>query len=336
MKKKTTLLSSRTIAPGLDAPAHLVFSAAMSRPIHYRAIGYFEAVRRWGSIREAARRLSVAASAVNRQVLKIESEVGMPLFERLPEGMKLTPAGEIYARHAIAVLQDEKRVAAEFDALRGLRRGEVSIIAVESLNAAFLPDLIGRMAEKYPGVRINVRTAGSNEIPDALAAGDADLGLAFSLAPHPNLTQVAVGRFRLGAVMRRDHPLARESHVSFTSCAAHPLVLPSPELSLHTLLERQIRRFRGRLEIRAEVSSLELMRNLTMQLNAISFQSAIGLEAEIAAGRLVHIPLQGGGASMTELGVYLREGRAPPMALEVFVAMARDEVARRELEDAKV
>jgi DNA-binding transcriptional LysR family regulator len=63
----------------------------------------------------------------------------MPLFEHLPEGMKRTPAGEVYARHAIAVLQDEKLVAVEFDALRGLRRGEVSIIAVESLHAAFLP-----------------------------------------------------------------------------------------------------------------------------------------------------------------------------------------------------
>ena len=94
----------------------------MSRPIHYRSMGYFDAVRRYGSIREAARRLDVAASAVNRQILKFEGEVGLPLFERLSDGMKLTPAGEIFARHAIAVLQDEKRAASEFDALKGLRR----------------------------------------------------------------------------------------------------------------------------------------------------------------------------------------------------------------------
>jgi DNA-binding transcriptional LysR family regulator len=306
----------------------------MERPIHYRAIGYFEAVRRWGTIREAARRLDVAASAVNRQILKFETDIGLPLFERLPEGMKLTPAGEVFARHAVAVLQDEKRLASEVEALKGLRRGEVSIIAAESLNSAFLPRVIGLMAAKYPRIELKIRTAGSNDIPAALIAGDADLGLAFSLAPHPALSQVAIGRFHLGAVMRPDHKLAAESHVNFASCTAHKLVLPSPELSIFSLLERQLRRFRSRLDVAAEVNSLELMRNLTIELKAISFQASIGLEADLAAGRLVHVPLHGSSALSTELAAYVREGRPLPMALEAFLALVRDELSRREAEGA--
>jgi len=306
----------------------------MSRPVHYRALGYFDAVRRHGSIREAARRLGVAASAVNRQILKFEGDAGLPLFERLSDGMRLTPAGEIFARHAIAVLQEEKRAASEFDALKGLRRGEVSMLTVESLNAAFLPALVERMVRKYPGIALKIRTAGSNAIPAALAAGDADLGLAFSLAHHPELTQVAVGRFRLGAVMPPGHPLAREAQVSLVQCTRYPLVLPGPELSIRTLIEPQLRRLRGRLEVLAEVSSLELMRNLTIRLGAISFQSRIGLEAELASGALVHVPLQGAGMLTTELGVYLREGRALPVALDAFIALVRDELSSLEHQDA--
>ena len=305
----------------------------MDLPTHYRAIQYFEAVRRWGSIREAARQLDVAASAINRQVLKFEADIDLPLFERLPEGMKLTPAGEMFARHALAVLQDEKRLASEIDALKGLRRGEVSIISAESVNSAFLPLVIHQMAEKYPRIELKIRTAGSNDIPAALIAGDADLGLAFSLASEPALSQVALGRFRLGAVMRADHRLAHEKSVGFAACTAYKLVLPSPDLSIHTLLERPLRRHRGRLDVAAEVSSLELMRTLTLELNAISFQSKIGLETDLAAGRLVHVPLHGGGAVITELGAYVREGRPLPMALEVFAALVRDELARREAMD---
>ena len=305
-------------------------AVAMKRPAHYRAISYFEAVRRWGSIREAARRLDVAASAVNRQLLKFEAEIGMPLFERLPEGMKLTQAGEVFARHAIAVLQDEQRLASEFDALRGLRRGQIAVVSAESLNTSILPRLIARMEKKHPGIEMRVRVAGSNEIPQALIAGDADLGLAFSLSPQAQLTQVAVARFRLGAVMRADHRLAGERQVSFSACAAYRLILPSPELSIYTLLERQLRRHRGRLDVRAEVSSLELMRHLTIELDAISFQASIGLETEIASGRLVHRPLHGGGAMATELGAYLRHGRTPPAALDVFIGLLRDEFLARE------
>ena len=61
--------------------------------IHSIAIRYFDAVRKAGSIREAARQLNVASSAVNRQILKLEAEIGTPLFARLPGGLKLSSAG---------------------------------------------------------------------------------------------------------------------------------------------------------------------------------------------------------------------------------------------------
>jgi len=101
------------------------------------------------------------------------------------------------------------------------------------------------------------------------------------------------------------------------------------------LLERPLRRFRGKIDMRAEVSSMELMRNLTMELNAISFQGSLGLEADIAAGRLKHIPLSGSFTSITELGAYIRLGRAVPRALEVFIAKLRDELALREHQEAR-
>src|SRR5580692_6982288 len=117
-------------------------SNATRKPIRYRSITYFDAVRRYGSIREAARKLGVAASAINRQLIQFETDVGMPLFERFANGMKLTAAG------------------------------------------AVLPNLLGAMATRYPGVKLTVKSAGSNQIPTIVASGTADVGLAFSLGHH--------------------------------------------------------------------------------------------------------------------------------------------------------
>ncbi|MDJ0929774.1 LysR family transcriptional regulator [Breoghania sp.] len=72
--------------------------------IHSSALQYFDAVRRAGFIREAARRLNVAPSAVNRQILRLEAEIGTALFDRNPSGVTLTSAGEILAHHVIVVL----------------------------------------------------------------------------------------------------------------------------------------------------------------------------------------------------------------------------------------
>ncbi|MGY4290022.1 DNA-binding transcriptional LysR family regulator [Bradyrhizobium sp. LM2.7] len=61
---------------------------------HSPSIQYFHAVRRTGSIRAAARVLNVASSAVSRQILKLEQEVGSPLFERNARGLTLTTVGD--------------------------------------------------------------------------------------------------------------------------------------------------------------------------------------------------------------------------------------------------
>lgn len=64
-------------------------------PAFSRFLRYFMAVGRLGSIRKAADELNLSASAIDRQILNVEAELGMPLFERLPTGLKLTAAGEL-------------------------------------------------------------------------------------------------------------------------------------------------------------------------------------------------------------------------------------------------
>jgi DNA-binding transcriptional LysR family regulator len=307
-------------------------TTADRKPIRYRSISYFDAVRRYGSIREAARKLGVAASAINRQLIQFETDMGMPLFERFPNGMKLTAAGEVFARHVLTVLQDARRVEEELDSLRGLRRGELSIVAVESLGAAVLPTLLAAMVTRYPGVKLNVKSAGSNQIPAIVASGAADVGLAFSLGHHPELQQLGTGRFRLGAIMRPDHPLAREKHVTFSECAVYPVILPTAELSIYTVLLTHLTRFAGKMQVVAEVGSLELMKNLTLKLAAISFQSQLGIEAELKSRRLVHVPLQGSGPVTTDLGIYVRRGRTFPAPLDAFVSLMREQLSELEKE----
>ena len=61
--------------------------------LRIRSFRHFDMIRRCGSIREAARRLHLSSSALNRQLLQWESERGTALFERLAQGLRLTPVG---------------------------------------------------------------------------------------------------------------------------------------------------------------------------------------------------------------------------------------------------
>jgi DNA-binding transcriptional LysR family regulator len=302
--------------------------------IHARSLNYFDMIRRCGSIREAARRLHVASSAVNRQLLKLEEEVGAELFERLPSGLKLTTAGEIFAGHVITVLQDEQRLVGELDSLRGLRRGDLGVLGVEGLNSEFLPVVLERMLKRYPLMRVRTRTTGSTAIAQAVIEGEADVGLGFSLPHMHELRQSAVGRFRIGAVVPADHPLARQRQVTFSECARYPLILSQPTLSIQATLAPLILHHKKPITVLTETDSIELMKNLAIRGLGVAFQTRFGMEYELNQGLLVHVPLLAPTPVMSELGVYVRARRPLPPALEACVQLLSEELVRREAEEA--
>jgi molybdate transport repressor ModE-like protein len=63
--------------------------------LHPKALRYLAAVAQLGSVQAAAREVSISASAIDRHILLLEEDLGLPLFERLPRGMRLTAAGEL-------------------------------------------------------------------------------------------------------------------------------------------------------------------------------------------------------------------------------------------------
>src|SRR5689334_5071810 len=107
--------------------------------MHAAVLRYLDQVARLGSIRRAAAVLNVASSAVNRQILKLEQELGTPLFERRRTGVRPTAAGERLLHHVRETLSEYQRTRAEIAGLSGEIRGEVRLISIRPLVDRFLP-----------------------------------------------------------------------------------------------------------------------------------------------------------------------------------------------------
>lgn len=295
--------------------------------IHSRSLMGFDMIRRCRSIREAARRLNISSSALNRQLLHLEEELGAPLFERLSQGLRLTPVGEVLARHVISVLHDVQRLEGELAALKGVRRGALDVASVAALTPSFLPTVLQRMHERFPAIKINVRiVTGSRETAQLVSAGDADVALAFVRHKSEGLRQLAVGTFALGAVVPASHRLAKRTAVSFAECARDPLVLPSREISFQPDLAALVAKHKP-ANVVLETGSLDLMKGLAMRGLGIAFLNRFGIEPELAPGTLRHIPLKP--RIVSHLGAYVRAERALPPALDAFVRVVADEIAER-------
>src|SRR5258708_18045489 len=154
-------------------------------PVFSPFIRYFDEAARQGSIRRAADRLNVAPSAVNRQILKLEDELGTKLFERLPRGLRLTSAGEILVTSVRRWLHEFDRARAQLEELQGLRRGHVNVAVVEGAIAEFVPGVLAEFNRAFPRISFAVDVAGSHAITRLIMSGDADNGVLFAHAAAP-------------------------------------------------------------------------------------------------------------------------------------------------------
>ncbi|MBC7734437.1 MAG: LysR family transcriptional regulator, partial [Bacteriovorax sp.] len=272
---------------------------------HLRFLQYIDAVARHGSIRAAAEQLHVAASAVNRRIQDLEAELGTPLFERVPRGMRLTAAGELFVGYARRRSADLDQVRSQVEALRGLRRGLVTLAASQALAPAFLPLAIQDFQAVRAGISFDVKVLDRERAVQAVTDFEVDLGLVFNPPDLRGMRVLAQARQRTCAVVAPGHPLAGRASVRLKECLEYPLALPDRSLSGRSLLDDLFERSSVQPNAPLISNSYELMRAYARESGGVSFQIEIGAalsagavaipidERSLPVGRLVLIALRG-------------------------------------------
>jgi len=134
----------RTVNFALD---RCVFCSGNGAMKHLELLKSVEHVARLGSIRAAAEALAITSTALNRQIIGLEDEMGQPLFERLPRGVRLNTAGEMFLMYARQQISDFERLKVQLADLSGVRRGHVTIASTR----AAIPSAAGISDHRQPG-----------------------------------------------------------------------------------------------------------------------------------------------------------------------------------------
>ena len=266
-------------------------------PLISAAALLLDEVARVGSIRRAAERLNTSASAVNRQILNLEADYGMPLFERLPRGVRLTAAGETLVAEVRRWRHDEERAKQHLQELQGLRRGHVFVGLTECVAFSFMAKVMGRVHQRHPGMTFDLTMAGTDEISTRLIAKTIDVGIAFNMPRRPDIHFVRTWDAPLGLVVSSDHPLAGLASVNITDCVGYTLILPDFSLAFRTLVENALSRAGIRSVAVITTNSTLLMKKLLVDTDHVALLGKIDVFEEVAAGTLRFLPLSGAGRS---------------------------------------
>ncbi len=205
--------------------------------MHDAALRYFLEVVRSGSIAEASVRLNVAASAISRQISKLEQELGSPLFERRSRRMVPSAAGDLLAQHARRTLLGEEQVLNEVRRLRGLERGLVRVGCTEGFATDFMPRAISSFRQIYPGIAFEMHVDAPREVTRMVRDGDADIGLSFRFGPDKSVHVEYASSTPLVAIMAPDHPLADRSVVTLADVSAYPIGLAAKETTARQIFD---------------------------------------------------------------------------------------------------
>ncbi|WP_064576259.1 LysR family transcriptional regulator [Cupriavidus gilardii] len=279
---------------------------------------YLDTVARCGSIRKAAEQLHVASTALNRKILEVEQQIGTPLFERLPRGVRLTSAGEVLVATIRRSLADLDAAAAQMAQLRGLVRGSVRIASAESVATDFLPGAIGRYQTRHRGVQFHVQIGGTDALMQALKQDEADLLLAHDPPASPLLQELAAAPQPFCAMMRPDHPLAARRTLRLADCAAFPVALGPATFASRGLIEAIAARNRLHLSVMLEATTVETLKGFVRQTDAICFQFHAGTLRETRQGTLTAVPLGDPELALGRLVLAARKGRALPPSAAAF------------------
>ncbi|WP_420993796.1 LysR family transcriptional regulator [Cupriavidus sp. 30B13] len=262
--------------------------------MHARVLRYLDEVVSRGSIRQAALHLHVAPTAINRQILDLEAELGAPLFERINKRLRLTPLGEMVLAHVRQTLREHALLRDRIEAVKGVRQGEVTVATTAGLAGALMPPLLHGLRQQHPGILVRLLDLPVAEIVAAVECGDADLGLAYDLPDLAALRILAGSDWPVGAVVAPGHALAAQPSALLGECLAWPVILPAPSMSLRGILDEGFARAGLEVLPVTETTSTALMRSLVMLGTGIAFLNPLDVLDERARGALAWLPLRDG------------------------------------------
>jgi DNA-binding transcriptional LysR family regulator len=208
--------------------------------VELRQLEYFIAVASEMNFSRAAQRVHVVQSALSTSVSKLEKELGVELFDRSRQQIKITPAGELFREHARQVIHSARIARDSVSEYRGALSGTVELGSLISFGALDVPKILGEFHRNYPFVRIRLRHTSSGSMKYLSSIADGSLDLAFISAPDRFPTGVEMrllSREPMLFVCRPDHPLAQRDRVEVAELVAEDLIgLPS-EFGLQRIVE---------------------------------------------------------------------------------------------------
>lgn len=252
----------------------------------------FVEVARWQSVRKAAERLNLSASALSRQLRILEKDLGVRLFVRHSNGVELTGAGEQLLRKARDMMALETDLRGEMSAAAGTEHLHIRLGLAECISAELTRRLHASFLNAGKRVRLDVVVGETDRLVDRLVEGHLDAAVAFNLPTDERFRVIDVFEIQVGLVCARGMIADPPPSIALADCLDWPLCLPAEDLSIQSRLMTEIHRQERSFRIAATSNSIATTCGLIRDGAGVGFMTALDVMAQPDADKLLFVPLK--------------------------------------------
>ena len=208
--------------------------------MEWQQLEYFQSLAKHQNFTKAAEELALTQSALSRSIAKLEEELGVPLFDRKVRGVTLNQYGQILLPHVNRAIQEINMARQEIRNLNDPFHGTISLAFIHTLGSSYVPELISRFRERYPGIQFQLTQDTTRNIMNMLEAGQIDLGFCtpHEQMKHRHIETVPAIDEPLYLIVPKHHRLAERKEVELSEVAEDPFVLYKQESGVREVIDK--------------------------------------------------------------------------------------------------
>lgn len=257
-----------------------------------RQLRVFETAATLRSFSKTAELLHLTQPGVSMHIKQLESNIGLPLFERMGKKLFVTEAGQELLSRAREVLRTLKDAEDVLDGLKGLRRGRINL-AVVSTAKYFVPRLLARFGRNYPQLEIRLAVNNRNSVIEQLVANEVDFAI---MGRSPQALDTIAEPFAQNPhviVAAPDHPLAARRRILVETIARETFIVREPGSGTRLAMQNFFDERQVPCKVGMEMASNETIKQAVMAGMGLSFISRHTVELELQTGRLIALDVRG-------------------------------------------
>jgi LysR family transcriptional regulator, benzoate and cis,cis-muconate-responsive activator of ben and cat genes len=282
--------------------------------VELRHLRYFVAVAEEQNVTQAAKRLHLSQPPLSRQIRDLETEMGLALFERGANAIRLTEAGRIFLLEARAVLQRAEDAVSFTKCMATRKQSGVRVGSSACSTVEIIPRALRAFERTNPEVTVNVRSMPIRDLPRALRSGELDVSVSAYGSPEDfqGLSVEPLGTYPVRVAVHKAHRFARLEEVPMTELAKETILGKQGQTKLFLPFSSGLNTLEEYDSLESLITGVETGRGVTVVYQVIS---------RIAGDRLVLRPLKPSPQPPPIVVAYRKEGVSAATA--AFVAVVR-------------